>query len=530
MALYAFDGTWNFRDEKDAVLGVEASQYGEDPSFRRDTLETNVHRFREFLGPQHSEYVEGPGTRLGGVGRLFGGAFGMGGKWRIRRMYRRLAERYHGHGAQPIDRVIDIVGFSRGAALAVHFANLINERGIPDPRGRRHLAWSYHRLLGWSWRLPKAVRGGDAPAIRFLGLWDTVASIGIPIRPFRNRPTKRWQVTTIPANVARSFHAMALDEVRATFALVRPQHVRPERHYELWFRGVHSNVGGGYPDRGLSDISLAWMMEMYAWTMDKEHPPESDIAIPVTFAQAFKRLQPDPSDESSAWTGTTMETLLPNADGELGRPAAVSHQAWRAMPPKPLVHHSAFRRTPNLLLDHYSANRRLLRPLPGDAEPVYDPPFFYGLTPRQEAHGIANDAFYHVPVRASDWLTLDGLPVVRSDDWLGAGRRRQEVTDATRQSTFVLVATEWLLNGRCTVEALTLPATFKDYDGREIDARVTARWVIRVLNALEPFVPRLRAFRAAAATPSSATSAAPVVSADGTVTTGPPAPAAGPGT
>lgn len=498
MALYAFDGTLNFRDQKDAVLSVQPSQYGDDPSFQRDTLETNVHRFREFLGSERSEYLEGPGTRFAWIGRAFGGAFGMGGKWRIRHMYRALGERYHGtRPGQPADPIIDIVGFSRGAALAVHLSNVIKERGIPNPKGPRHFAWSYDRLLGWSWRMPKAVRGGDPPAIRFLGLWDTVASIGVPIWPLRNRPTRRWRVATIPENVARSFHALALDEVRATFALVRPQHARPERHYELWFRGVHSNIGGGYPDRGLSDISLAWMMEMYAWTLDKEESSDGAVEIPMAFAQALVRLQPDPTDESGEWIGTTREALLPNPDGELGRPAAVAQQAWREMPAKPLVHHSAYRRTPNLLLDHYSANRRLLRPLPGDARAVYDPPFFYGFTPRREAGAIATDAFFHVPVRACDWLVLDGLPIVRSDDWLGAGRRRQEIVNATTRATFELVATEWLLNGRCAADALGLPATFKNYDNVDIDARETATWVIGVLNALEPFVPRLRAFHLA---------------------------------
>jgi type VI secretion system (T6SS) phospholipase Tle1-like effector len=65
---------------------------------------------------------------------------------------------------------------------------------------------------------------------------------------------------------------MSLDEVRATFALVRPERddLDEERHYEVWFRGVHSNVGGGYTDRSLSDIALAWMMEMYLWTLDKD--------------------------------------------------------------------------------------------------------------------------------------------------------------------------------------------------------------------------------------------------------------------
>jgi hypothetical protein len=490
MTLYAFDGTWNLRDQKDAVLGVQPSQYGENAAFRRQTEETNVHRFREFLGAEHSEYLQGVGTRFSLLGRIVGGAFGIGGKWRIRRMYRRLCERYFSG-----DTSIDVVGFSRGAALAIHFANVIQARGIRDPKGPRHLASSYDPLFGWSWRMPKAPRSSQTPSpkVRFLGLWDTVASIGIPIRPFRNRPTRRWLVDTIPTNVCRSFHAMALDEVRATFALVRPLRAEDaDRHYELWFRGVHSNVGGGYYDRGLSDISLAWMMEMYAWTLDKE---SERVELPDRFVQALQRLQPEPRTPDTAWIGTSLETLEPNPDGELGRPREIRRQAWRAMPSGSLVHHSAFRRTPNLLLDHYSANRRLLRPIPGDARPVYDPPFFYGQTPRQQAMAVAREAFYHVPVRAAEWLSINGLPVVRSDDWLAIGVRRRDLTDAKSRETFILVATEWLLYGRCAPDALRLPATFKDYDGIDIAALPTAQWVIAVLNALEPYVPVLRAYR-----------------------------------
>ena len=59
MALYAFDGTWNVQDEKDAILAVQPSQYGDNAAFLRLTVETNVHRFREFVGLQYSEYLHG---------------------------------------------------------------------------------------------------------------------------------------------------------------------------------------------------------------------------------------------------------------------------------------------------------------------------------------------------------------------------------------------------------------------------------------------------------------------------------------
>ena len=513
MALYAFDGTCNVRDRKAAIERPQSLQYGPDAAFRRETEESNVHRFREFFGEARCEYLQGVGTRFSLLGRIIGGAFGAGGKWRVRRMYRRLCERYHAGDTQ-----IDIIGFSRGAALAVHFANVLHAHGIRNPHGKKHLGLWYDRILGWSFRVPRRDPTSDIPSppITFLGLWDTVASFGVPVGPFRNRPTKRWLVQTVPRNVRRSFHAVALDEVRATFALIRPQRDDGDdaRHYEVWFRGVHSNVGGGYPDRGLSDISLAWMMEMYLWTLDKEN---ETVAVPNAFAQALRRLEPAPKSDESGWKGTSLETLEPDADGELGRPSDIRRQAWRAVPPEALVHHSVYRRTKNLLLDHYSSNRRLLRPIPGDARPVNDPPFVYGQTPRQEAMKVALDAFYHVPVRAADWLTVkDALTakdvtVVRSDDWLARGQRRKDLPGAKTRETFIHVATEWLLSGRRPVPELDLPATFLDFDGTPVDGQETARWVIEVLVALEPYVPSLRAYNPPPPQPRT-TATTPVVS------------------
>ena len=105
MALYAFDGTWNFDQDDD----------GKD---------SNVVRFCElYSGP--TEYRAGVGTRLHALGRVMGGIFGFGGHKRIKEMSQELKENW-----SLGDEVIDIIGFSRGSALAVHFANKIADEGI----------------------------------------------------------------------------------------------------------------------------------------------------------------------------------------------------------------------------------------------------------------------------------------------------------------------------------------------------------------------------------------------------------------
>jgi uncharacterized protein (DUF2235 family) len=162
---------------------------------------------------------------------------GAGGRTRVRRMLDALSAHYR-RG----DTTIDIVGFSRGAALALHFANHIHANGVPGTRGTK------------------------GRAIRFLGLWDTVPSFGVP----GSRNNIGWNLD-LPDNVEKCFHAMALDERRFTFALrrheARVQHADQEgRLFELWFRGVHSDIGGGNANPALSSIALEWMFARGAAT------------------------------------------------------------------------------------------------------------------------------------------------------------------------------------------------------------------------------------------------------------------------
>ena len=111
MALYAFDGTWN--SEKDA------GEYDRN---------TNVVRFKDlYTGPKY--FYKGVGTKHGILGKFAGGAFGVGGHERIEDAKRDMAKQFADG-----DRDIDIIGFSRGAALAVHFANVIADDGVTRER------------------------------------------------------------------------------------------------------------------------------------------------------------------------------------------------------------------------------------------------------------------------------------------------------------------------------------------------------------------------------------------------------------
>jgi hypothetical protein len=216
MALYAFDGSWN------------SAKDGDDP----DHMNTNVVRFSQAYR-KHSGtndfYVAGVGTRFGALGKVLGGAFGLGEQPRINEAYDRLCENWAAG-----DTNIDIIGFSRGAATTLDFSHCLMDRGIRRP-GTKTVVEA-------------------KPRIRFLGVWDVVAAFGLG--NLGDDLLNIGHHLELPkANLQYCFHALALDERRPSFLPTRlPGAV------EVWFRGVHTDVGGGNGNVGLNDIALKWML------------------------------------------------------------------------------------------------------------------------------------------------------------------------------------------------------------------------------------------------------------------------------
>ena len=212
MALYAFDGT-SKEDDID------------------DTTDSNVVRFaRAYRGRR--VYKSGVGTRFGAIGKVLGGWMGIGLHDRVGDALEELKKNI-ARG----DTIIDVVGFSRGAASALHFANEVWEK------------------LGQ--------RKPDAPRIRFVGLFDTVASTGVlPGKIDINLDLE------LPPNVDKCCHAMALDESRASFHVHRVKshggQLPDGTIEEVWFRGCHSDIGGGEHHDALANIALVWMLRRAA--------------------------------------------------------------------------------------------------------------------------------------------------------------------------------------------------------------------------------------------------------------------------
>lgn len=129
------------------------------------------------------------------------------------------------------DRVL-VFGFSRGAALARKF-------------------------------ISEALKGGECEEIAFLGVFDTVAALdGVHRSREKISTDVVFENGTLDQRVRRAVHLLALDETRIPFTptQINKDAAHPGRILEVWFPGVHSDVGGGYWLDGLSDLALAFMI------------------------------------------------------------------------------------------------------------------------------------------------------------------------------------------------------------------------------------------------------------------------------
>lgn len=204
--------------------------------------------------------------------RGLGKAFGYGLEHDVRDVYAFLMDCY-----EPGDKVF-LFGFSRGAYTVRAVASLLHTCGLLRPNNEPLIPYAIRMLAGIrraegkaavddDFKLAEEFKGmlsrGDCKPW-FVGVWDTVSSVG-----WIENPLKLPFVTDNP-DIEIGRHAISIDERRAFFRthLWRPgtnpkvQH-GPKDLLQVWFPGVHSDVGGGYPEAqsGLSKITLEWMLE-----------------------------------------------------------------------------------------------------------------------------------------------------------------------------------------------------------------------------------------------------------------------------
>lgn len=164
--------------------------------------------------------------------------------------------------------------------------HLMNYRYCTDDSCRAHRRyptywhWAFYQWNPLNWFKDQPACSGENAndkIVEFLGVWDTVDAYGGPI----DEMTRAWDKVVWPlqakdrvlsSRVKRAYHALSLDEQRLSFepmlwdetyepANKISQHIDEERITQVWFSGVHANVGGGYPDDSLAHVSLDWIMD-----------------------------------------------------------------------------------------------------------------------------------------------------------------------------------------------------------------------------------------------------------------------------
>jgi len=236
---------------------------------------------------QHTFYDNGVGTSKNDILRAIGGGLGFGFRRNVLDLYQLLAQNY-----QPGDRIY-LFGYSRGAATIRALTGFIGCCGLIKgnnlsldeiEKGTQALFKKYKNMTSNS---PLANHETEtnygAIPIEFVGVWDTVSALGFPkntdvLGPFSwlfNSffslldfisniifPHNFYQYRLFD-NIKHAYQALAVDDERTAFQpIIWDETNRPEGSVveQVWFPGMHANVGGGYERDGLAHLSLYWMM------------------------------------------------------------------------------------------------------------------------------------------------------------------------------------------------------------------------------------------------------------------------------
>ena len=249
------DGTWN-RPEKDLTKDYP----------------TNVLKMARAISPVAKDGIEQVVFYDWGLGSYHssfaGGAFGKGINKNVMDDYRFIVQNYKAGDE------LYFFGFSRGAYTVRSLAGLINNCSIMKRNKANMIEKAFdlyknsdiHPDDPFSFEFRRKYAVEDKVRIKFIGVWDTVGALGVPLRMLGFMEEKNlFYDNKIGPNIDIARHALAIDELRGDFEPT----IWLERDNmdlkQVWFAGVHSDVGGGYkPDKNrksLSDIPLGWMIK-----------------------------------------------------------------------------------------------------------------------------------------------------------------------------------------------------------------------------------------------------------------------------
>ncbi|MDP3241446.1 MAG: DUF2235 domain-containing protein, partial [Reyranella sp.] len=258
------DGTWNDRDFGNSDTNIVRLQriIAETLRDRKDTGDVRPQDPTKITSSIDDVdgtinivfYERGIGTSW--QDRLKGGIFGSGMPQKIRNAYRFLSFHY-----EPGCEVF-VFGFSRGAYTARSLVGFIGAAGLlrcqDCTKTNEALAWAYYRtppnerLPGVHAALTPYVHDRDKFRISCVGVFDTVGALGVPLHRFKlfNRDKYQFHDVDLSSITELNLHAVAIDEHRQPFEATvwrRPKFKRYlSRTEQVWFPGVHADVGGRY--------------------------------------------------------------------------------------------------------------------------------------------------------------------------------------------------------------------------------------------------------------------------------------------
>lgn len=342
------DGTWN--------------DTGKDGQKR--SLSTNVVWLKDLCVDdkvtQVVWYTPGIGTD-GWIDKTLGGAFGYGLTRRICEAYMKASEMY-----DPGDKLY-FCAFSRGAYTVRTAADMIAKIGLVDltdvkERQKAKLCKKiFDVYTGKSepsfvsnLNFYNAQTTGAAPGstkIEFVGVWDTVGTAGVPghyriLNMFDGVSNKHnWGNTQLDEAVQHGRHAVGMDEMREAFVPAfwtdkNKNIVNDKRVVQLWFSGVHSDVGGGYENRDLGNISMAWMVEeaqklglLLVKNPERPIPPERAMgSVNDSLQSVFKRMWTRPRGVPNVMDKKNKALFHPSVLRRYNHNESPSVPSWNAAP------------------------------------------------------------------------------------------------------------------------------------------------------------------------------------------------------
>ena len=249
------DGTWNKPEE----------------NLEKD-FPTNVLKFSRAITPIATDKVVQTVFYDWGIGSYHdttsGGAFGKGLDKNIKDCYRFIVHNY-----EKGDELF-FFGFSRGAYTVRSLCGLINNCSILKKQNAKMInkAFDLYKNSKYKVSHPHSEQFRKDYAIypetivKFVGVWDTVGSMGLPTSIFGFiKPKNLFYDNKIGSNIKTARHALSIDEVRKDFepTIWRQDSQNKVDLKQVWFAGNHSDVGGSYkPDKDgtvLSEIPMLWM-------------------------------------------------------------------------------------------------------------------------------------------------------------------------------------------------------------------------------------------------------------------------------